>query len=366
MKLLYIANIRMPSERAHSVQIMKTCEAFVRAGVELTLVVPNRTTDIAEDPFEYYGVRTRFPIIRLQVADLVRFGMLGFLIEEATFAFSVQRYVRQDSWDVVYGRDERVLRKFVGATGSRVVWESHEGSWNFAAKALARAVSKLVVISGGLERIYLERGIPWEKIVVAHDGVDLDAFRDLPSPTAARGKLGLPEMPTAVYVGSFGGWKGTEIFFEAAAFMPNVQYVAVGGKPNELTTLSQRYPHVRFVGEQPYRDAALYHAAGDCVVIPNTARNPVSNFMTSPLKVFTAMASGRPIIASDIPSLRDILDETEVFFFAPDDPRALAAAIRSCVSHTADSKERAERARKKVEQYTWDARARRILNAIAV
>ena len=60
MKILYLAQIRLPTEKAHGIQIMKTCEAFAEQGAEVVLVVPSHRGDIRQDPFEYYRVKRNF------------------------------------------------------------------------------------------------------------------------------------------------------------------------------------------------------------------------------------------------------------------------------------------------------------------
>lgn len=52
MKLLYIANLRMPTPKAYGIQIAKNCEAFARAGLEVELVVPSRPT-LNQDFYDY-------------------------------------------------------------------------------------------------------------------------------------------------------------------------------------------------------------------------------------------------------------------------------------------------------------------------
>jgi len=73
------------------------------------------------------------------------------------------------------------------------------------------------------------------------------------------------------------------------------------------------------------------------------------------------MASSRPIVASDIPSIREIVDETMVFFAKPDDPRSFADAVQRAFSNPAEAARRAERSRQEVRKYTWGARAKKIL-----
>ncbi|HRY62339.1 MAG TPA: hypothetical protein P5056_01035 [Candidatus Paceibacterota bacterium] len=62
MKISYLANIRIPTDRAHGIQIMKTCEALSSQGVVVELVVPSRKNSIKEDPFSYYQVKENFKI----------------------------------------------------------------------------------------------------------------------------------------------------------------------------------------------------------------------------------------------------------------------------------------------------------------
>ena len=73
MKLVYIANARIPGEKAHPYQIVQMCEAFGAVGADLTLLYPARvnrgemdTTDI----WPYYGVERTFEAIRLPVIEL--------------------------------------------------------------------------------------------------------------------------------------------------------------------------------------------------------------------------------------------------------------------------------------------------------
>ena len=89
MKLVYITNARIPTEKAHGVQIMKACEAFADAGAEVRLLVSDRTTPIAKDPFDFYGVRRNFTITRIKSFDAFRFesylGRLSFWLNSISF-----------------------------------------------------------------------------------------------------------------------------------------------------------------------------------------------------------------------------------------------------------------------------------------
>src|SRR3989344_3447312 len=115
MKLLYIANARIPTEKAHGLQIMKMCEAFASQSVEVELVVPRRVNSIKKDPFLFYAVRNNFFVRKVWCIDFLALPFLktaGFWIESVSFAvaaayFAVRHAVRQ-SMLVYYTRDALV------------------------------------------------------------------------------------------------------------------------------------------------------------------------------------------------------------------------------------------------------------------
>lgn len=365
MKILYIANIRLPTEKAHGVQIMKTCEAFAHLGHEVELVVPDRKTPITEDPFAYYGVEKNFSIVRVPTSDTVRFGRIGFLFETWSFTRGAMRYIKEHPAEVVYGRDEMVLYAAILRRVPGVVWESHTGAWNVFARRIVDRVRAIVVISEGLQHWYRAKGVSASKLIVAHDGVDLEAFAHPEPKESARVRLGLPqEEKIALYIGRVDGWKGVSTLCEASNLLSShVQVVVIGGEEAQVATLRSAYPRVLFLGYHPYRELADNQAAADVLVLPNTSKSEMSARFTSPLKLFTYMASGVPIVASDLPSVREVVSDEMVFFVKPDDAAACAHGIEQALSDGAAAS-KAALARSAVVQYSWDERARRIISSI--
>ena len=366
MKILYIANIRLPTEKAHGVQIMKTCEAFATLGHEVTLAVPTRKTPITDDPFTYYGVKPNFSIMRLRTPDLMRFGPIGFLFS-ALWLSEQTRFLRVfREADIIYSRDAFVLLQYV-LLGRELVLEAHADP-TFIERLVARFAYRIVAISGAGARSFAEIGVPDEKIVIAPDGIDLEAFAHPESREAARARLGLPlDKKVALYAGRLDGWKGVDTLCEAAELLSDdTSVVVIGGEPEQVAAFSARYPHVRFLGFRPYRELPDNQAAADVLVLPNTAKNKVSMHYTSPLKLFTYMASGVPAAISDTPSSREILSEEDTYFFAPDDSRALADSIREILADEDDARKRATAAKRKVSGYTWEKRAANIITSLII
>lgn len=362
MRLVYLANVRMPTEKAHGVQILKMCEAFADQGVEVELVVPTRVNDLAgQDPFGYYGVRKNFCVTVLKTPDPYNWPF-GFYLQSFLFARKASAYLRAKEYDVLFGREELPLYLVARKTGKRVVWETHLGNWNAAARKLARVAHRVVAISQGLKDFYIEKGIAAGRIIVAHDGVDLAAFEKPEGREAARTRLGLPQdKKVALYIGRLDGWKGVQTLFEAAKLLPGIQVAAIGGEEGQVEAFKKRYPGVLFLGYRPYKELPGNQQAGDVLVLPNTGTDLVSARYTSPLKLFTYMASGVPIVVSDLPSIREVVGEAEVYLVAPDSPEALAEGIKAALG---DAK-RATAAKEKVQHYTWSSRARAILLELA-
>lgn len=360
MKLVYIANFRMPTERAHGVQTMKMCEAFAKAGEEVELVLPRRFTKIKADPFDYYAVSRNFRIKKLPVLDLIPldfiFGPLAFWIESLTFLLCAKFYLWFKKYNLLYTRED-----FAGFLFKDFVLEIH----TLPAKMIKNA-SRLVVLTSYLKEELVKRGFRRADILVAPDGINLEEFPLSAKQEEARRTLGLPlNKKIVMFIGLFDAWKGYETLLEASrSFPPDTKLVMIGGKERQIKELQSKYPGVIFTGFLPYKSLPQNQRAADVLVVPNSAKYEISKYHTSPLKLFAHMASGVPIVASDLPSLREVLNEGNAVFVEPDNSAALAAGISKVLNDKLLSMKISQRALEDVKKYAWQNRARLILEFI--
>ncbi|HQU07451.1 MAG: hypothetical protein B7X04_00575 [Parcubacteria group bacterium 21-54-25] len=372
MKILYLAHIRLPTENAHGIQIMKTCEALARAGHKVELVVPKRKNTIAQDPFTYYAVEPIFRITFLRTPNLIGLGRIGF--RAAELWFSEYTHLRRAFWqaDIIYSRDEFVLAQYI-FLGRPLVFEAHGTPTRLQAFVAHRARA-IVAISHGIERAYIAQGISPAKITVAPDAVDFAAF-DIPQTRdEARAMLGIPlEKQIIGYVGKYtikGKSKGVgNIIIAAGIFAkehPSAALLLVGIEEREHFAVRDLLKNAGLsesafvVGHISRAQVPLYLRAADVLVMNYPNEDHYRNYM-SPMKLFEYMASGTPIVTSDLPSVREILTDAEAFFCTPDDTEALARALAEALAYPEEAATRARRARERAAEYTWEKRAASIL-----
>jgi glycosyltransferase involved in cell wall biosynthesis len=370
MKIIYIANSRIPTEKAHGIQIMKMCEAFARAGNEVELILPRRLNQIKNDPFEYYKVERIFKIKKIPCLDLITLdkyiGHLGLWLESLTFYLSfLLRFILERA-DMFYTRDRLFLP--LGWLRKNVVFEAHAfPSRFFLYSPFIKRLKKIIVITRGLKELFIERGISAEKILVAPDGVDFDKFNLAKSREECRNTLNLPlDKKIVLYAGHLYPWKGADALAQSSRLLPdNVLVYFVGGTGEDVERFKNKYSdiqRVEIIGYRPYGEIPLWLRAADVLVLPNSGKEDISKYWTSPMKMFEYMASGTPIVASDLPSIGEILDETNAVLVAPDDQEALAEGIRRVLGDTNLARALAQKTLEDVRRYSWQRRSEAILN----
>ena len=373
----FVMHARMPTEKAHGLQIAKTLEALTANGEYATLWIPRRTQKLSDDITAYYGLNPTFPVRRFGVPNFLRlssmFGPFAFWLDALGFMIALS-VTHCDKEGIYYTRNAEIAWLFK-RHGCRVFFEAHvwPSSKRSLLKYFLRNIDGIICNSEGTANAYRQAGL--KNIHVVRNGVDLDAFLIETPAEEARALLGLPQQKKIVmYVGAFYAWKGVPFLLDTwkMYFQHNedILLVLVGGGEKELTKEGgydsyRACANILLIPHETASRIPLYLRAADVLVLPNQPLTEESSNFTSPIKLFEYMASGRPIIASDLPSIREILGDENGLLAAPKEHGALASGISSLLAHRGEASQYTFRARSMVMSYSWSARADRISSVVS-
>ncbi|MFQ3536883.1 MAG: glycosyltransferase [Aggregatilineales bacterium] len=385
MKLFYLANIRMPTEKAHGLQIMQNCAAFAENGAQVTLYVARRinTPELraVQDIYAHYGVPRNFSVRRVPCLDLLPLGRaerLLFAVQALSFTLVLLVLMFFRRAELYYSRDVLTLVALsLIKPRCKLVYEAHAlsqarlGEW--LQRLCVRRVGLVVAITGHLAARLRERGA--QRIIVEHDGFRAERFTDLPNQAAARRALNLPADAFIVgYVGrlhTMSMSKGVDTLIDAiAASRRPISLCLVGGPDQIAAQLHERWrahalPEANFLyaGQVVPAEVPRYLAAFDVCALPLPYTEHFAHY-ASPLKLFEYMRAGKPILASDLPALAEVVcNEKTALLCPPADAAAFGVAL---IRLYEDERLRARlgaAAQAQSAQYTWSARAARILSA---
>ncbi len=376
--LYYITHANLPTKKAFGYAVAKMCSTFANTE-KVTLVIPKKVikeVDISEDLYAYYGIPNNFSVIYIPVIQAAHFRFLGdiipFLIEKISFSISVFR-LKIEKADTCYSRDILPLL-FLRLKTAKLFLEIHylSKSDSFYIRWI-RLAKKIIVITSFLKEELIGIGYNKDDIHIAPDAVDLTLFDSVKEDKyTIRNKLGLPnDKKIVLYLGNLFPWKGVYNLVDSFQNLSDdIVLVIVGGSDDTLPQFRQfcanksYSDNIVITGYKKHEEISHYLKSADILVIPNSAKERISKYNTSPLKLFEYMASGVPILASDLPSLREVLNEGNATFFQPDDPVDLGNTIKVALADVESLNQKSKQALIDVQQYTWEIRARNILKFI--
>lgn len=366
---------QFPGEKAAALFAAHSVAAFQGNGAETTLLVPRRFGRSKLSANEYYKLGSPIQIEFLPVIDVFKVPVarhVAFWISYVTFSISVCLYIlfRVPRNSIVYSNEAltALLATFVHRS---VVYELHDFPERslLMYKILLKRVSKIITTNNWKKEKLIDRfQVPEEKIIVELNAVDIDQFDPVESQVEARTALGLPQNEIIVlYTGHLYGWKGADILAEAAKEIPEYLVYFVGGVDPHLQKFKDKYAHVdnlRIIGHRPHAEIPLWQRSADVLVLPNSGKEDISRYYTSPMKLFEYMASGTPVVASRLPSIEEIVSDDEIVFVDPDSTKELSEGIVLAMSDLDISDKKANSAHEQVLSHTWKARAQRIIKIL--
>lgn len=367
MKIIYLAHSPIPSNAANSVHVMKMGQALAQNGHDVLILSPeHKRKEITSirDIHAHYGVSPDFKVKNVGHIKIRKIKSLSH------YAVLIWEILRQKP-DLVFSRDP--FGALVSALlGFPTILEWHDvmnGNKKKAFQALLKNKSflKLVVISGALKEVIQSNfPIASDKIIVAHDGADPFPFTVTKAVKSDKFTFG--------YTGHLYEGRGIDIIGKMAEKLPEYEFHIVGGASKDIANWKDAFKklnNIIFHGMVAPAEIPSYLQSFDALLAPYQEKVRVaggegdtSRWM-SPLKIFEYMAAGKPILASDLPALREVLTDNHNSLLCKSDDAADWALAAQRIANDEDFAARIGRAAKdKLEKnYTWAMRAKNIIEA---
>lgn len=371
MKIFYLSGSTIPSRAANSIHVMKMCQAFAKNGHETVLFARN-SQEKFEDEYKFYGVDNCFKIAKTRWPGVKGLGGLiyGYSVSKKVFDLAIP--------DLLYSREIYslfLLRKL----NVPFIYESHTPPENRVRYYLENILftnknfSRLVVISDTLRLEYLKNfpKLSNERIIVAHDAADVpsnDFNKSMDYYNSKDNKINVG------YIGHLYQGRGMEIIAQLAEHLSDIDFHVIGGTDKDINYWKERVnsKNIFFYGFVPHGKIPDYYNSVDIMLAPyqkrvsgSSGRGDTVKWM-SPLKVFEYMSFGKPIVASDLPVLREVLkDKYNCLLCKPDDSIQWKNAI-TLLLNDMDLKQRIKinAWNDFIKNYTWESRAKKVLGRL--
>lgn len=368
MKIFYPYSEVLPSEKARALQVINTAHALASVGAEVELYAGFKMSDI--DILNIYGLKPIPHLNFVQGIMLREWNIFGIKISWGRIFYTgCMRYLKRKRNNnfIIFTRHlklaEIFLKKFPQIP---LVYEMHE---IFSMKRHSLFPTEKFVLQNAKGLISISRGLikkageyfplSNKMIKIIPDGVNCELIREVK-------KKIIPG--DVVYVGHLYAWKGVDVLIHAMKYLPENRLTIVGGgskkekeRIEQLVETLRLQRQVKLTGFLPYQKALRYMAGAKVLVLP-LRDEMIGRYFTSPLKLFEYMACGIPIVASDLPTVREILSHGEnALLVPPGDARAWADAISRILKDDVLAKRLSENAYDICGKYSWRNRAHSII-----
>ena len=384
-KLLYIYLTDFSIQSAEVIQTSFMLDAFTEAW-DVTLLTGKLNMDAYLNVLENLRLEKKFEVRSISSAT-VNLNSNFELSNRLIFNTLALKYLNQ--FDVIYTRDFSFLyfQSLIPSwlrTKTPIVFEIHKlyhktsakVSFNQESKAL-KIPNLFASITNGIKDDMIQFFAPEQKIeifpsaidkstVVGKTSNDLEIISKFPH---------LNKKTIIAYFGSFESWKGVDIIINALPFVKkneNVIFFICGGIDPNYTNLKKLLlqnssPNLVILeGKLKRSDAIQIMQQTSIALVPND-RSDISTRYTSPLKIFEYMACGCAIIASNLPAMREILEEDKnCLFFEAGNHVDLANKIDYLLSNQVLRDQIIENNKRKIVLHTWDRRAAEITKFMCV
>lgn len=402
-KIIYLYNSRIPTEKANGYQTFKTCESLITQNTKVEIWCPTRYNFKNLEnikPSEYYNLIYTPTIKKIPSLDIInlfnRVNSKSFsliykkitsllLLLSFSLGIVIKILFERNSADIFYTRDPNIaaiILFFLPNLKSRIFIELHtlsQNKRNFKRQIkILKNIKGIITLTKYMRNELIKNGVYKNKIIFAHDAVDLKLFKNKITKKSARKKLSIPSNKYIImYVGKFytlGEEKGIPEILKSLKYLkiPNLLIYFIGGPVNDLTKykniiLSNKLNSykIKFLDHQSKSSISLWLKSADVLLMPFPRTNHYMKY-ASPLKLFEYMCSKNPIVATNLISTKEILSHKKnSLLVKPNSPIEIAKAINLLYLNKELALKISKNSYQEVENYTWEKRSLKILNFIS-
>jgi colanic acid biosynthesis glycosyl transferase WcaI len=400
MRILYLSQYFPPEVGATQTRAYEMARGLVQAGHHVTMLaeIPNHPSGII--PAEYKG--KLYERAELEGIDVIRVWVkaapvktfrtrMAFYLSYMVNAVLAGLTLARGRYDAIYATSPPL---FVGAAALALSYLRRaplffevRDLWPESAVTLGelknpQAIAwagrleracydrarRVVVVTEGIRRRLLERGLAREKLVLISNGANTDLFRPQPQAGAAlRRELGRDDAFLVLYAGIHGVAQGLETVIEAARLLqdaPQILFLFVGEGPvkADIVALAGSYglTNVQFHPEVPRERVPAYLSAASVALVPLRRLDLFRGAL--PSKMFDAWAAGCPTLVGIEGEAQHVLEQSGAGrFVEPENPTALAQVIRELAADPTACRAMGSHGRSFVEaRYSRQAQARHL------
>ncbi|NJL67349.1 MAG: glycosyltransferase family 4 protein [Microcoleus sp. SM1_3_4] len=275
------------------------------------------------------------------------------------------------STKIVHTRDWNFVKAAIKNGIPAIYEQHHHEDKKFEPEIVSNPLFQIAVtVANTVRNSAIANGMPPDKIITLHNGFNhLFLARQTHAARNWRDKLltdGCEYL--VVYAGGLYPFKGVDMLVDVAKELPSVQFAIAGGDLSQVTAYQQlakdkQVNNIKFLGYLPQNQLASLLQAADVLTHPHCL-TPAATF-TSPLKFFDYMASGTPIVATEIASLMEFKSsEIAATWCEPDNPQQFAQSIRDCLVKYPRKEAGYSETMNFVKQFSWENRIDKILSYV--
>ncbi|MEG4105636.1 glycosyltransferase family 4 protein [Microcoleus sp. S13_C5] len=275
------------------------------------------------------------------------------------------------STKLVHTRDWNFVKAAVKNGIPAIYEQHHHENKQFESEIVRNPLFQIsVTVADTVRDSMILNGMPPEKVITLHNGFN-HLFLARQAEAAQNWRQQLLEddrQHLAVYAGGLYSFKGVDMLVDVAKELPLVQFAIAGGDSSQVTAYQQlakskQVNNIKFLGYLPQNQLASLLQAADVLTHPHCLTEAAT--FTSPLKFFDYMASGTPIVATEIASLMEFKSgNIAAIWCEPDHPHQFAQSIRDSLTKYPRKSEGYAKTLNFVKQFSWENRIQKIMGYV--